>query len=213
MIFVRILYLLTWITFFFLATRRGLLDKVSPYPLATLLGAFSWNVVYALSYDPSINLLDWITFWFFCIGDGIIMVLLFKYYQDKNKKPFYIWFFTTFSYLIWLEYLLRKLLIIYSNLSHEKIFGYTICIYYVIYELAFTYQTLIKKDIRGQSIYTALMRVLGVALYTVLAIYAYKLDISIYGVFAFFCFCAQIMHIASIYSRCKEEGIHPWSRI
>jgi len=199
---------LFWSATYLLMIRRGFKDKTFGMPFAALCANISWEAIFAF-VTPHSSPQIYINYVWFSL-DVVIVYHLLKY----GKKEFPQFSSRTFYpvFVLGLGTALVMILAVGEELD-DSIGMYAAFGQNLMMSVLFVTMLLGRNDLRGQSIYIALFKLLGTGLSST-AFYLYRPGIqdSVLMQFLFVAiFVFDIIYFVMVYQKSKEQGI-VWKR-
>ncbi|VVB89154.1 Uncharacterised protein [uncultured archaeon] len=198
-----------WSLTYILIIWRGFKDKTYGMPLAALCANISWEATFSFIHPHSPPQLYINYIWFFL--DVLIVLQFLKFgkpeFPDFSKRRFYAVFLlalaTAFPLVLSITYEFNDWQGAYSAFGQN-----------LMMSVLFVAMLLSRKDLRGQSIYIALFKMLGTGVSS-MAFYLYQ-PIS-HGSFLlpfFFIsiFIYDLIYLGIVYQKYKEYNIPLWKR-
>jgi len=200
---------LFWSATYLLMIRRGFKDKTFGMPFAALCANISWEAIFAF-VTPHSSPQIYINYVWFSL-DVVIVYHLLKY----GKKEFLQFSSRTF-YLVFVLGLGTALVMILAvgEELEDSIGMYAAFGQNLMMSVLFVTMILGRNDLRGQSIYIALFKLLGTGLSST-AFYFFRPGIqdSVLMQFLFVAiFVFDIIYFVMVYQKSKEQGI-VWKRL
>ncbi len=201
---------LFWSLTYILIIRRGLKDKTYGMPLAALCANISWEAIFSFIYPPSIPQLYINYIWLFL--DIFIVLQFLKFGKSEfrvlSNKQFYTMFLlvliTAFGFVFSISYEFSDWKGAYAA------FGQNLMMSILFIAMLFR-----RDDLRGQSIFIALFKMIGTTLSS-LAFYFYSpiTQGSILLPFLFVSiFVYDLIYTVMVYQKYREQGISLWNRV
>jgi len=199
---------LFWSATYLLMIRRGFKDKTFGMPFAALCANISWEAIFAF-VTPHSSPQIYINYVWFSL-DVVIVYHLLKY----GKKEFPQFSSRTFYpvFVLGLGTALVMILTVGEELE-DSIGMYAAFGQNLMMSVLFVTMLLGRNDLRGQSIYIGLFKLLGTGLNST-AFYLYRPGIqdSVLMQFLFVAiFVFDIIYFVMVYQKSKEQGI-VWKR-
>jgi len=198
-----------WMMAYVLIIKRGFQDQTYGMPFVALCFNISWEFIFSFIKPhaaPHIytNLIS-----FFLDLIILFQLLYFWKYEFKNltKQSFYIMFFSTL--------IISFFMVLYSSkILNDQIGFYIAFIQNLLMSILFNLMLINRKDIRGQSIYIALFKMIG-TLMSSLAFFLYDpifKGTALMNIVYSLIFMFDLVYIMLFYRKCKELGVNPWIR-
>ena len=197
-----------WSLTYILIIVRGFKDKTFGMPLVALCANISWEFIFSFIYpSPPPQVYINIT-WF--LLDAVIVFQIFYFgksvFADLLPKG-------SFIPLFLLSLILSFVLIL--NISAEldnyhakyAAFGQNF-----IMSVLFVFMLLRRNDLKGQSIYIALFKMIGTVLPSILFYTNYP-ALALLNTLYIAIFIFDALYLVMLYAKHKELGINPWKRI
>lgn len=198
-----------WSLTYILIIRRGFKDKTYGIPLAALCANISWEAIFSFVHPHPFPQLYINYIWVFL--DVIIILQFLKFGKSEFKKfsirQFYLTFLmaliTAFFLVLFITYEINDFIGVYAAFGQN-----------LMMSILFITMLLIRNDLRGQSIYIALFKMLGTGISS-LAFYLY-IPISQGSFILPFLFVSifvyDLIYLALIYQKYREYNIPIWIR-
>lgn len=201
---------LLWTATYILIIRHGFKEKTFGMPLAALCANISWEAIFAFIHPHSSPQIYINYLWFFL--DAVIVFQFLKYGKKEFPK-----FSRTQFYLVFVLGISVAFPLIYSiNVEFNDWSGaYAAFGQNLMMSVLFIPMLLSRNDLRGQSIYIGIFKMLGTGLSS-LAFYLYRsiAQDSMLFLVLFIGICAfDIIYVVMLYQKHKELGIFPWKRL
>lgn len=198
-----------WSLTYILIIRRGFKDKTYSMPLAALCANISWEAIFSFIHPHSPPQLYINYIWF--LLDAIIVLQFLKFgkfeFPKFSIRQFYSVFLmaliTAFFLVLFITYEFNDFKGAYSAFGQN-----------LMMSILFITMLLSRNDLRGQSIYIALFKMLGTGISS-LAFYLYQPIAQGSFLFAFLfvsIFIYDLIYSGIIYQKCKEYNIPIWTR-
>lgn len=200
---------LFWSLTYILIIRRGFKDKTYGMPLAALCANISWEAIFSFIHPHSIPQVYINYIWF--LLDVFIVLQFLKFglseFPTLSNKQFYTVFLTalatSFGMVLSITYEFNDWQGAYAAFGQN-----------LMMSILFIVMLFRRSDLRGQSIYIALFKMLGTALSS-LAFYLYA-SVSQGSVLLPFLFISifvyDLIYVGMIYQKYREYGIPLWRR-
>jgi len=205
------IFFVCWTVVFVMIIRRGFIDQTYGVPFVAIFVNLAWDFECAFIYKLPVPQVY--TEILFAVFDVIIMVQLFKYWQREFPA------------------LSQTVLYIMGGLT--LITGLAICVattlqfndtwnFYSGYagnflgSVLFNFMLLQRKDVRGQSIYIALLKGFGTGAASLGLTffpppgYEHSILLPVIGLATFI---SDMIYVALIYRQCQRQGLAPWKRV
>jgi len=200
---------LFWSLTYILIIRRGFKDKTFGMPLVALCANISWEAIFSLIY-PAPQPQIYINYAWFAL-DIVIVFQFLRFGRSEFSKFSVQKFYSTFSVTLIIAF---GSIFTTSYELHDFLGVYAAFGQNLVMSALFVTMLLNRKDIRGQSMYIALFKMLGTGVSS-LAFYLYQsisqesmllpsLYVSI--------FVVDCIYLILIYQKSKESKISPWLR-
>ena len=200
---------LFWSLTYILIIRRGFKDKTYGMPLAALCANISWEAIFSFIYPPSIPQLYINYIWLFL--DVFIVLQFLKFgkseFQALSKKQFYTMFLlvlaTCFGLVFSISYEFSDWKGAYAAFGQN-----------LMMSILFIVMLFRRDDLRGQSIFIALFKMIGTALSSIaFYLYASIAQGSVLLAFLFVSiFVYDLIYTVMVYQKYRENGISVWGR-
>lgn len=198
-----------WSLTYILIIRRGLIDKTYGMPLAALCANISWEAIFSFIHPHSPPQLYINYIWL--ILDAIIVLQFLKFGKTEflrfSNRQFYSVFLmaltTAFFLVLFITYEFNDFKGAYSAFGQN-----------LMMSILFITMLLSRNDLRGQSIYIALFKMLGTGISS-LAFYLYQPIAQGSFVLPFLfvsIFIYDAIYLGIIYQKCREYNIPIWTR-
>lgn len=199
-----------WSLTYTLIIRRGFIDKTYGMPLVALCANISWEAIFSFLHPHSSPQLYINYIWF--LLDLIIVLQFLKFGKIEfikfSKRQFYSAFImaliTAFFLVLFITYEFNDFKGAYSAFGQN-----------LMMSILFITMLLSRNDLRGQSIYIALFKMLGTGisslafyLYQPIAQGSYVLPFLFVSIFIY-----DAIYLGIIYQKCREYNIPIWTRI
>ena len=198
-----------WSLTYILIIRRGFIDKTNGMPLAALCANISWEAIFSFLHPHSPPQLYINYVWF--LLDAIIILQFLNFGKSEflkfSKRQFYSAFIialtTTFFVVLFITYEFNDFKGAFSAFGQN-----------LMMSILFITMLLSRNDLRGQSIYIAVFKMLGTGISS-LAFYLYQpiaqgsflLSFLFVSIFIY-----DLIYLDVIYQKCKEYNIPIWTR-
>jgi len=206
-----VIFFVCWVAVFVMIIRRGFIDQTYGVPFIAIFVNLAWDFECAFIFKLPVPQVY--TEILFAVFDVIIMIQLFRYWRSE---------FPTLSAGV-----------LYSTAALTLITGLVICVavtmqfndtwnFYSGYagnflgSVLFNFMLLQRKDVRGQSIYIALLKGLGTGAAS-LGItffpppgYEHSILLPVIGLTTF---VSDMIYVVLVYRQCQRQGIAPWRRV
>jgi len=201
---------LLWTATYILVIRHGFKEKTFGIPFAALCANISWEIIFTFIHPHSAPQIYINYLWFFL--DAIIVFQFLKYGRSEfpkfSRKQFYFVFVLGISIAFSMIYSINSEFDDWSGAYAA--FGQNLMM-----SVLFIGMLLSRNDLRGQSIYIAIFKMLGTCVAS-LAFYLYRsiaqdstLFLALFiGIFVF-----DIIYVVMVYQKHRELGISPWKRL
>ncbi len=199
-----------WTATYILIIRRGFQDKTFGMPFAALCANISWEAIFAFVHPHSAPQIFINYLWFSL--DAVIVFQFLKY----GKKEFPKFSKTTF-YLAFVLGIVVAFPMIYSvnDEFNDWSGAYAAFGQNLMMSVLFISMLMNRNDLRGQSIYIGIFKLLGTGLSS-LAFYLFRSiteDSMLFLVLFIGIFVFDIIYVVMLYQKHKELGIIPWKRL
>lgn len=195
-----------WTIVYLFAIRRGFVDKTFTVPIVGLTANFMWEIIFAFLYPPSppINwvMMSWV------VLDCILVYQFLKFGADDflpNVSPQ--WRFPVFGATAVVSFAL-----IISMARQLRDSGWHAAFALNLVEsLLWITMILRRNDVRGQSLYIAVLKGAGSAMVNA----CFFALFGFYAAAAVLCITtavADVIYIALVYRKSLELGLNPWRR-
>ena len=200
---------LFWSATYLLMIRRGFKDKTFGMPFAALCANISWEAIFAF-VTPHSSPQIYINYVWFSL-DVVIVYHLLKY----GKKEFPQFSSRTFYpvFVLGLGTAFAMILVVGEELD-DSIGMYAAFGQNLMMSILFVTMLLGRGNLRGQSIYIALFKLLGTGLSS-MAFYLFRPGVQDSALMQFLfvtIFVFDIIYFVMVYQKSKEEGII-WKRL
>jgi hypothetical protein len=199
-----------WALTYVLILRRGFLDKTCGMPLTGLVLASTWEVIFGVLRPtpglPAFVVLTWLAI------DACIVYQYLRYgpvdLQREGRRAtawFYARFAAVWAGALWLEHAF----VLDWGDADGAYLGFFVN---ALMSLSFITMLERRRDVRGQSMYIAMSKLLG----SVVAIpQAYVLYGSLRSLRAFMVVMSacDVAYAVLLYRQCRAQGIRPWGRL
>lgn len=197
-----------WTIAYLLIIRRSTQEQTVGMPLVALCMNISWEFIFSFIF-PSDKPQLYINYaWFFL--DLVIVMQYLKFGKFEFSKHFSESFVYAAFFSILAVSFLNMLFITY-DFGVEKGAIYTAFQINLIMSMLFIFMLLSRGDIKGQSIYIAIAKMIGTVCASIsiyLSVRSSMLLIFLYlSIFLFDLVYSVLLHI-----KIKEQGINPWKR-
>lgn len=195
---------LLWSLAYVLMLRRGSVDRVSGVPLLAFAPAITWELIYGV-VRPTRELPPFVVPLWLVLDTGIVL----QYLRHREREGRRAW--SRLRLLVTLAICFAiELSVIHDLDDRDGVWsGFAVN---VIMSLAFVAMIRGRRDVRGQSIYIALLKMLG-TLVTAPHAYALHGDQWSLRVFMAVSLLADLTYVALVARQCRAQGIRPWSRV
>lgn len=198
-----------WSLTYILIIRRGFKDKTYGIPLAALCANISWEAIFSFIHPHSPPQLYINYIWF--LLDVIIVLQFLKFGKTEFLKFSNRQFYSAFLMALTTAYFL-VLFITYEFNDFKG--AYSAFGQNLMMSILFITMLLNRDDLRGQSIYIALFKMLGTGISS-LAFYLYQPIAQGSFLFAFVfvsIFIYDLIYLGIIYQKYREYNIPIWTR-
>ncbi|GEO06332.1 hypothetical protein AAE02nite_39960 [Adhaeribacter aerolatus] len=198
---------LFWTLTYLLILRRGTKDQIYGMPVAALCANLAWEFIFAFvfphPYPQRVVNYIWLTF------DLGIMWQYLKF----GKKEFPAGFSSPVFYLNFLLGLVfSSLIIAFISVEFEEYIGYYAAFgQNLLMSVLFIAMLFKRNNVRGQSVYIALFKMLGTILASI-TFYLYFPKSYLLLLLYFAIFSYDIIYLFLLRNRLKAEGFQPWQR-
>jgi hypothetical protein len=198
-----------WSLTYILIIRRGFIDKTYGIPLAALCANISWEAIFSFIHPhfPTQLYINYI--WFFL--DVIIIFQLLKFGKSEFPK----FSLKQFLFVFLMALTTAFLLVLFITYEFNDFAGaYSAFGQNLMMSILFITMLLSRSDLRGQSIYIALFKMLGTGISS-LAFYLYQpiSQVSFILPFLFISiFIYDLIYLGIIYQKYREYDIPIWIR-
>jgi hypothetical protein len=199
-----------WAVAYVLIIRRGFLDKTYGMPLPGLALAITWEFIFAVLRPtpelPSFIVPAWL------VIDSCILYQYLRYSpaEQQPAQPFTAaWFYARSAAALAGAFWLQYSFILDAADRDGAVSGFAVNL---VISLAFIAMLERRRDVRGQSMYIALAKLVGSA---VLIPHAYLLHGSLRSLRALMVttFICDVVYAVLLHRQCRVQGIHPWARL
>jgi hypothetical protein len=196
-----------WTLVYLLIIRRGWLDKTFGMPVAALCANLSWEFIFGFlhPHNPPQVYVDRVWFAF-----DLVIVLQTIVYGRAAFGPGSIakYFYPALSLTLALSFA-AVLAITYEFQDFQG--KYAAFSQNLMMSVLFVFMLLNRGDLKGQSLYIALFKMLGTLLPSIL--FHLRFPASPFLNFLYVAtFIFDWIYIAQVYARCRALGIDPWRR-
>lgn len=197
-----------WTIAYLLIIQRSMQDRSVGMPLVALCMNISWEFIFSFLFPSNRPQLYINYVWFFL--DLVIVIAYLRFGKSEFSKQypenfFYAAFFSTLAVSF-----LNMLFITYE-FGTEKGAIYTAFQDNLIMSILFIYMLLSRGDVRGQSMYIAIAKMIGTGCASIsiyLSVPPSMLLIFLYlSIFLFDLVYSVLLHV-----KIQEQGINPWKR-
>ncbi len=200
---------LFWSLTYILIIRRGFKDKTYGMPLAALCANISWEAIFSFIYPPSGTQLYINYIWLFL--DVFIVVQFLKFRKSEFRALSNKQFYTMFLLILATAF---GLVLSISYEFHDWKGAYAAFGQNLMMSMLFIVMLFRRDDLRGQSIFIALFKMIGTALSSI-AFYFYS-PIAQGSMLLPFFFVSilvyDMIYTVMIYQKYREQRISLWSR-
>ncbi len=200
---------LFWSLTYILIIRRGFKDKTYGMPLVALCANISWEAIFSSIY-PAPQPQIYINYAWFTL-DIVIVFQFLRFGRSEFPKFSIKKFYAVFSAMLIIAF---SVIFAVSYELHDFLGVYAAFGQNLVMSVLFVIMLLNRKNIRGQSMYIALFKMLGTGVSS-LAFYLYQpisqesvllpsLYVSI--------FITDVIYMILLYQKSKESKISPWLR-
>jgi hypothetical protein len=199
-----------WAVTYALVIRRGFLDKTYGVPLAALVSAIAWEIIFAV-VRPTPVLPPFAAPAWLVLDSGILYQYL-RYGPAEERRAVPAapaWFYARFAAAAAGAFLLEYSFILDWGDRDGAYSGFAVN---VVMSLSFIAMLERRRDVRGQSMYIAVGKLLGSAI----AIpHAYVLYGSLASLRAFMgvTFLCDVTYAVLLHRQCRAQRIRPWARL
>ena len=211
--FLYIAFDLLWTATFILVIRRGFQDKTFGMPFAAAVVNLAWDFTISFIYPAPAPQLYFEML--FAVFDAIILFQVLKYWRSEfpNVSP------ALFYSSVVLAFFTTGALIGVSRIEwNDPATVYSGNLGNLMGSVLFVWMLLQRRDVRGQSFYIALFKLLGTGAAS-LAFVLFKLpgypryDASVLlPVLGVAMFAYDFVYVVLVYQMCRKQGINPWRR-
>ncbi len=201
---------LLWTATYILVIRHGFKEKTFGIPFAALCANISWEIVFTFIHPHSAPQIYINYLWFFL--DAVIVFQFLKYgraeFPKFSRKQFYFVFVLGISIAFSMIYSINSEFDDWSGAYAA--FGQNLMM-----SVLFIGMLLSRNDLRGQSIYIAIFKMIGTCVAS-LAFYLYRSiaqDSTLFLVLFLGIFVFDIIYVIMVYQKHRELGIFPWKRL
>ena len=199
-----------WTATYILIIRHGFKEKTFGMPLAALCANISWETIFTFIHPHSAPQIYINYLWFFL--DTVIVFQFLKYGKKEFPK-----FSRTQFYLVFILGVSVSFPLIYSiNDEFDDWSGaYAAFGQNLMMSILFIPMLLSRNDLRGQSIYIGIFKMLGTGLFS-LAFYLYRpiaQDSMLFLVLFVGTCIFDILYVVMLYQKYRALGIFPWKRL
>jgi len=199
---------LFWTLVYILIIKRGFEDKVLGMPLVALCANISWEFIFSFIYPHDAPQYYVNIVWF--LFDVVILVQALKFGKfDFNPRLPLKLFYPTFALTLLMSFCAVLLV---SREFKDWDGKYAAFGQNFMMSVMFVSMLLRRNNVKGQSIYIALFKMIGTLLPSILFFLYYPksllLDYLYVSIFIF-----DLIYFVMLYRKCLEEGINPWARI
>ena len=200
-----------WLLAYILIIKRGFQDKTYGMPLVAICGNISWEFIFSFIY-PHLAPHVYVNIFAFSLDLIILFQLLFIWqneFKGLSKKFFYTIFISIFVISFYIMFVITYR---YRDLYGVKLaYGQNL-----LMSILFITMILNRNSIKGQSIYIAILKMLGTAL-TSVAFYIFFArefyENSIFwSILYTLIFLFDIIYIFIFYQKSRKQAINPWTR-
>jgi hypothetical protein len=199
-----------WALTYLLILRRGFLDKSCGMPLAALVLATTWEVIFGV-LQPTPEFPPY----FVPIWLALDTCILYQYLRygpvdlTREGRKASAWFYARFA-AVWAGTLWLQHAFVLDWGDRDG--AYSAYAVNAGMSLAFIAMLERRRDVRGQSMYIAVSKLLGSA---VAMPHAYALHGSLRSLLAFMVvtLACDVVYVVLLYWQCRAQGIRPWGRL
>jgi hypothetical protein len=199
-----------WAVTYVLVIRRGSLDRASGAPLLALASTIAWELIYTVVRStprlPGFVVPAWL------VIDAAILYQYLRYGPARRRRTakaaparFYAKVAAAVAVAFALEYS-----VILDHADRDGVYsGFAVN---VVVSLAFVAMIERRRDVRGQSMYIALAKLVGSA---IMIPHAYALHGSLWSLRAFMgaTLLGDVVYAALLHRQFWAQGIRPWERL
>ena len=199
-----------WCATYALILRRGFLDRTCGVPLVALAAAITWELIFAV-VRPTPGLPPFVVPAWLVIDCGILYLHL-RYGGDERRRAtragraiLHARCAAALAGAFALEYA-----VILDWGDEDGVYsGFAVN---VVMSLAFLAMLDRRRDVRGQSVYVGMSKLLGSA---ITIPHAYALHGSLWSLRAFMVvsLLGDVAYVVLLDRRCRAQGIRPWARL
>ena len=202
----RLIISASWTLAYLLIIRRGFLDKIYGIPLVAFCTNISWELIFSFVYPQKPPRFYFNLTWF--LLNLVILFQILKYGKHSVRQPLLRRFFYPVFVLTFLASFLL-ILWITNEFPHPR----WACSAYIsncLTSLLFISMLRCRNNVLGQSIYIALLKMLG----SLIAFLPYLLTNSVpfFTLLAIATFIFDWIYIGLLYVRLRELQFNPWTR-
>ena len=201
---------LLWTATYILVIRHGFKEKTFGIPFAAICANISWEIIFTFIHPHDAPQIYINYLWFFL--DGVIVFQFLKYgkveFPKFSRKQFYFVFVLGISIAFPMIYSINSEFDDWSGAYAA--FGQNLMM-----SVLFIGMLLSRDDLRGQSIYIAIFKMLGTCAAS-LAFYLYRSiaqDSTLFLVLFIGIFVFDIIYVVMVYQKHRALGIFPWKRL
>lgn len=201
---------LLWTATYILVIRHGFKEKTFGMPFAAICANISWEMIFTFIHPHSAPQIYINYLWFFL--DAVIIFQFLKYgraeFPKFSRNQFYFVFVLGISIAFPMIYSINSEFDDWSGAYAA--FGQNLMM-----SVLFIGMLLSRNDLRGQSIYIAIFKMIGTCVAS-LAFYLYRSiaqDSTLFLVLFLGIFVFDIIYVIMVYQKHRELGIFPWKRL
>lgn len=201
---------LIWSTAYLMIIRRGYIDRSYGMPVLAVCLNISWECIFAFIYPHDKPQLFINYFWFFI--DIVILSQLFKYLplELSQYKKKYVWGFLLVCVIsaVTVEWCFT---IVLDHCHSGMVLAY---LQNLLMSILFVSMLNHRNSIRGQSIYIAVLKMLGTLSISIgILIYNSGPTKLLLICLSVWVFIFDMIYLICLYHKCIQTSVNPWKRL
>lgn len=196
-----------WALTYLLLVRRAFLDRTCGVPLPALAAAVTWELIYGVVRPtpglPPLVVPAWLAL------DALIVAQYLRYGAAERGDAARAWFFVRVGAALAVAFVVQHACIVDWGDRDGVYSGFAVN---VVMSLSFLARLDRRADVRGQSLYIALGKLLGTAV-TIPHAYALHGELGSLRAFMAVTLAGDVAYAVLLARRCRAQGIRPWARL